>query len=120
MQGLDTRRPVQKPSQAVQNGRFLTRPTPAVTPPARPEVAKTTSSPKDAPGPRARPQKATQDSSSRLAWLLYSGMARMSPPLRASNEGLLRSRVARAQGIQRAIPPAGGLYQQPASRVQEG
>ena len=28
----------------------------------------------------------------------------MSPPLRASNEGLLRPRVARAQGIHRAIP----------------
>src|SRR6185295_2645724 len=41
---------------------------------------------------------------------------RMSPPLRASNEGLLRPRVARAQGTHRAIPPpAGGLYQQPAS-----
>ena len=38
----------------------------------------------------------------------------MSPPLRASNEGLLRPRVARAQGTHRAIlPPAGGLYQQP-------
>ena len=32
-------------------------------------------------------------------------MARMSPPLRASNEGLLRPRVARAQGTHRAIPP---------------
>jgi len=29
----------------------------------------------------------------------------MSPPLRASNEGLLRPRVARAQGTHRAIPP---------------
>jgi hypothetical protein len=28
----------------------------------------------------------------------------MSPPLRASNEGLLRPRVARAQGTHRAIP----------------
>jgi hypothetical protein len=34
-----------------------------------------------------------------------SRMARMSPPLRASNEGLLRPRVARAQGTHRAIPP---------------
>jgi len=33
------------------------------------------------------------------------GMARMSPPLRASNEGLLRPRLARAQGTHRAIPP---------------
>src|SRR5439155_9518849 len=32
-------------------------------------------------------------------------MTRMSPPLRASNEGLLRPRVARAQGTHRAIPP---------------
>ena len=32
-------------------------------------------------------------------------MARMSPSLRASNEGLLRPRVARAQGTHRAIPP---------------
>jgi hypothetical protein len=29
----------------------------------------------------------------------------MSPPLRASNEGLLKPRVARAQGIHRTIPP---------------
>ena len=29
----------------------------------------------------------------------------MSPPLRASNEGLLRPRVAQAQGTHRAIPP---------------
>ncbi len=29
----------------------------------------------------------------------------MSPPLRASNEGLLRPRVARAQGAHRVIPP---------------
>ncbi len=33
------------------------------------------------------------------------GMARMSPTLRASNEGLRRPRVARAQGTHRAIPP---------------
>ena len=32
-------------------------------------------------------------------------MARMSPSLRASNEGLPRPRVARAQGTNRAIPP---------------
>ena len=29
----------------------------------------------------------------------------MSPPLRASNEGLLRPRVARAQRTHRSIPP---------------
>ena len=39
----------------------------------------------------------------------------MSPPLRASNEGLLRPHVARAQGIHRAIrPSAGRLFQHPA------
>jgi len=44
------------------------------------------------------------------------GMTRVSLPLRASNEGLLRPRVVRAQGAHRAIPsPAGGLSQQPAS-----
>jgi hypothetical protein len=32
-------------------------------------------------------------------------MARLNPPLRASNEGLRRSRVARAQGIHRVISP---------------
>src|SRR5438309_7803379 len=32
-------------------------------------------------------------------------MPRMSPLLRASNEGLLRPRVARAQGTHRVIPP---------------
>ena len=38
-------------------------------------------------------------------------VARMSPPLRASNEGLLRPRVARAQEAHRVIPPpAGGLF----------
>jgi hypothetical protein len=35
---------------------------------------------------------------------VISRMARMSAPLRASNEGLLRPRVARAQGTHRAIP----------------
>jgi hypothetical protein len=32
-------------------------------------------------------------------------MARISPPLRASNEGFPRPRVVRAQGTHRAIPP---------------
>jgi len=42
-------------------------------------------------------------------------MARMRPPLRASNEGIMRPRVARAQGTHRVIPsPAGGLFQYPA------
>jgi hypothetical protein len=42
-------------------------------------------------------------------------MAQMSPPLRASNEGLLRPRVARAQGTHWVIPPADGFFQHPAS-----
>ena len=52
---------------------------------------------------------------------IFPRMARMSPPLRASNEGLLRPRVARAQGTHWAIPlPAGGLFQHPArSRSRE-
>ena len=41
---------------------------------------------------------------------VVSRMARMSPPLRASNEGLLRPRVARAQGTHRAIPPLVGFF----------
>ena len=42
----------------------------------------------------------------------------MSLPLRASNEGLLRSRVARAQGTHRAIPPpTSRLFQHPARRA---
>jgi hypothetical protein len=41
----------------------------------------------------------------------------MSPLLRASNEGLLRPRVARAQGTHRAIPPAGGFFQHPVKFV---
>jgi hypothetical protein len=45
-------------------------------------------------------------------------MARMSPLLRASNEGLLRPRVARAQGTHRAIPPAGGFFQHPVKFVR--
>ena len=58
-----------------------------------------------------------QRSSSTLARLRYPKDGPESPPLRASNEGLLRPRVARAQGTHRAIPPpAGGLCQQPVSR----
>jgi hypothetical protein len=50
---------------------------------------------------------------SELALVHYSKRARMSPSLRASNEGLLRPRVARAQGTHWAIPlHAGGIFQQ--------
>ena len=54
--------------------------------------------------PRARPQRPTKDGPSKLARLRCPLMARMSPPLRASNEGFLKPRVARAQGTHRAIP----------------
>ena len=57
----------------------------------------------------------TKDGSSNLARVRIPMMARMSLPLRASNEGPLRPRVARAQGTHRAIsPPAGGIFQHPA------
>src|SRR5262249_55427734 len=56
--------------------------------------------------------------SSKLAWIRFSLMTWMSPQLRASNEGLLRPRVARAQGTRQAITiPAGGIFQHPASVV---
>ena len=43
----------------------------------------------------------------------------MSPPLRASNEGLFRPRVARAQGSHPGHPPsAGGLFQHPVRDFQ--
>jgi len=65
---------------------------------------------------QARPQQVTKDGSSKLACLPCPLMARMSPPLRASNEGFLKPRVARAPGTHRAIPPsAGGLFQHPAN-----
>ena len=60
------------------------------------------------PGTRLVPGKAVA-SEQRLPFQACSctlpRMARRSPPLRASNEGLLRPRVARAQGTHRAIPP---------------
>jgi hypothetical protein len=40
-----------------------------------------------------------------LLMYIVPRIARTSPPLRASNEGLLRPCVARAQGTHRAIPP---------------
>jgi len=56
---------------------------------------------------------------SKLARVPCPGMVRMSPPLRASNEGLLRPRVARAQGTHRAIPsPAEGPFQHPSPFAQ--
>jgi hypothetical protein len=68
--------------------------------------------------PRTRPQQVNNDGHSELACIRCPRMARMSLPLRASNEGLLRPRVARAQGTHRAIPsPAGGLFQHSVRRA---
>jgi hypothetical protein len=64
--------------------------------------------------PQVRSQRAAKNGSSKLARIRFPLMAWISPPLRASNEGLLRPRVARAQGTRRAIPPpASGLFQHP-------
>jgi len=64
----------------------------------------------------ARPQQVSTGDLSELARVRFPGMARMSSPLRASNEGLLRPRVARAQGDSPGHPsPAGRLFQHPAS-----
>src|SRR5215831_19691437 len=53
----------------------------------------------------------TQRCSSKRARIPFPLMAWMSPQLRASNEGLLRPRVARAQGTRQAITiPLGGLF----------
>ena len=79
----------------LKKARLLTRPTLAVISPARPESAKTDSSPWDAPCPK-------QGRSERLQMLLPSllvyvvlWMARMSPPLRASSQSPISfSRVA--------------------------
>ena len=59
----------------------------------------------DAPSHRQGRSEWLQMATPRLYVYLVPEMARMSPPLRASNEGLLRPRVARAQGTHRAIPP---------------
>ena len=83
---------------------LLTRPTLAVISPARPESAKTDSSPWDAPCPKqGRSDRAKMILPSLLVYVVQDGPE--SPPLRASNEGLLRPRVARAQGTHRAVPP---------------
>ena len=73
--------------QDAQKAGLLTRPTPAATSPARPESAKTASSPKDAPCPK---QGRSQLPLTK-GWLGSS-------QLRASNEGILMPRVARARG----------------------
>jgi hypothetical protein len=88
--------------QDAQKAAGLTRPTPAH---------------RDAPFRGQGSSERLQMVLSELARVRYSKMARMSPSLRASNEGLLRPRVARARGTHRAIPPpAGGLFQHPAKR----
>jgi hypothetical protein len=48
-----------------------------------------------------------------LVWIRFPLMAWMSPPLRASNEGFPKPRVARAQGTRRAIPPRWRPYSAP-------
>ena len=53
--------------------------------------------------PQGRSKRLKMVPPSLLVYVI-SRMARMSAPLRASNEGLLRPRVARAQGTHRAIP----------------
>jgi len=94
-----------KSQQDDQKARLLTRPTLATTLPARPEPAKTASSPLDAPCLKQSHRRVTKDDPSKLARLRCLRMARMSSPLRAANEGLLRPRVARVQGTHRAILP---------------
>jgi hypothetical protein len=60
---------------------------------------------RDAPCPeQGRSERSNMILPSLLVYVVPR-MARMSPPLRASNEGLLRPRVARAQGTHRAILP---------------
>jgi hypothetical protein len=66
----------------------------------------------DSPLPLLRPrvpgvqdQRGCPSHPSKLTRVRCSRIARMSPPLRASNEGSPRPRVARAQGTHRAIPP---------------
>jgi hypothetical protein len=54
----------------------------------------------------ARRTSTQYDDPSKLARIRCSRVARMSPPLRASNEGSPRPRVARAQGTHRAIRPS--------------
>ena len=74
-----------------------------IHPPAL-SLAKTDSLPWDAPFPKqGLSERPTMILPSLLVYVVLR-MAQMSPPLRASNEGLLRPRVARAQGIHRAIP----------------
>ena len=78
----------------LKKARRFTRPTLAATSPARPESAKPVSSPRGAPYPKQGRSERSSLSSPWLAW--------MSPKLRASNEGLLSPRVARAQGTHQA------------------
>src|ERR1043165_3033005 len=77
-------------SRMLKQARLLTRPTPAR---------------QDAPCPRQGCSECPSMILPGLFVFVVPKMTRMSPPLRASNEGLLRPRVARAQGTHRAIHP---------------
>ena len=82
----------------LKKARLFTSPTLEDISPSRPEFSKTASSPWDAPcskqGRSERPKTALP---SLLVIIVLFMMARMGSPLRASNEGLLKPRVARAQ-----------------------
>ena len=85
--------------QDAQNGGLLTRPTPAVTSPARPEVAKTTSSPKDAPF-RGQGRSSEADPCFTLLWseaggLFYKHPARAIRRAQASGGDCVGSLVVR-------------------------
>jgi hypothetical protein len=60
---------------------------------------------RDAPYPKQGHSERPKMIFTRLLGYVVPRMVRMGPPLRASNEGLLRPRVARAQGTHRAILP---------------
>ena len=68
-------------------------------------------------GRPARPQRATKDVSSGGIHIRFSRMARMSLPLRASNEGLRDRALREHRGLTGLSLPAGGLFQQPAVRL---
>jgi hypothetical protein len=64
-----------------------------------------------------RPSNEVMDAPSELARFLFREGVLLDLPLRASNEGLLRPRVARAQEINR--PPSRSLSQRPERPFEE-
>jgi hypothetical protein len=81
----------QNHSQAVQNGPTSHPPTQADISPTRPESAKTDSLPRDTPFRRqGRSERPTKVFPSLLGYM-FPRIARMSPPLRAFNEGSHRA-----------------------------